>query len=170
MDDAVSVRIAKQMTEHVKGLEAASGAIVERSYGEWEMDLKSPGNWGLQDANKLHIDVVAHTTEQAAELSSRTSLQFEVPVDIGVRQKLGIPEQDAASGLLNVEEIDRLVALTQAIHVGLTRQRLPDFDCAVWLSTRLMAAPITEHLRKLRQFTSIVRVTFRADVEIPVEG
>lgn len=174
MSDAISVQIAKGCRDHIAGADFASGAIVERSYAEWDMNLAgSQEAWELKDADKLHIDVVAHTTEQEHQLSARGRLQFDCPIDIAVRKRLSFQEQDAASGLLNPDEIDSLVKLTEDLHVLFTASRLPDLNCAVWhpqKGTRVLVCPMREHLRELRQFTSIVRVTFRADMKLEVEG
>jgi hypothetical protein len=45
-----------------------------------------------------------------------------------------------------------------------TAARMADFAAGTWVSTELVANPVLEHLHQLRQFTGIVRVTFRANV------
>jgi hypothetical protein len=44
--------------------------------------------------------------------------------------------------------------------------RLSEFDEAVWERTQMLAAFKPSHLRQYRQFTGIVRLTFKAQTDL----
>lgn len=163
-NDSAVVAVAKKLTAYIASQEFASEAEVQRSYAEWDLDLSNAESLELSDPKHLHITIATHTTEQENALSARGKMQFDVPVDIAVRKRLTVTEQEAATGRMQLEEIDNLMKVTEQLHSAVTAKRLPEFDGAVWTSTRVVVAPWRTHLRELRQFTGIVRVTFRADV------
>jgi hypothetical protein len=163
------VEIAKGVERHLaKNLKDAGDFVLNRSYAEWDLDLKN-GDFEIDASEQRRIDVVSHTTDQGTDLSARYRLQFDCPIDIAIRQKLTQTEQDVSTGYLAVEEIDELMGVVQKVHVLCTKERLPGFDSAIWQSTRVVVAPEREHLRTMRQFTGIVRVVFRADLRLTPE-
>lgn len=171
MDDAASVAIAKEVTSKLtKGVD--DGKFVapftpDRNYAEWDAGLTQTDLMQISVDDELRVDVVSHTTEQEAERSARGKLQFNCPIDIAVRKKFKLVDQYADSRI-EVEAIDRLVLLTQQIHVFFTSkpEELLVFESGVHTGTRIMVNPLKEHLRTPRQFTSILRLTFRADVSL----
>jgi len=167
MPEAVSVTVAKFVTSQITAATLSQAdRTIDRSYADWDLEFKNTDSMALSEADKLRIDIASHTTEQAAELSTRGTLKFTAPIDIAVRRKFGSDTLDSATGRIPVAEIDALVLLTQELHVLLTKLRTSDALAAVWETTQLLSNPITEHLRELRQFTSIIRIGFRADVDL----
>src|SRR5690606_27450619 len=158
--DAVVVSVAKALTAHIEAQEFAANAEVQRSYAEWDLDLANAESLQLADPQHTHITIASHTTEQENALSARGKMQFDVPIDIAIRKRLTATEQVAATGRMQLEEQDALMLLVEQVHAACTTKRLPEFDSAVWQSTRIVVAPWRNHLRELRQFTGIVRVTF----------
>ena len=167
MDEAVSVTVAKAVVDTiVNSTLSQPDPVVLRSYAEWDLDLAKMDGLEVAESDKLRIDVVSHTTEQTTELSSRTSRQYLIPIDVAVRKRFGANLQDEVNNRINVEEIDELILLTQELQELFTKLRTADTLNAVWQSTTIVSAPVREHLRELRQFTGIVRIIFRADVTI----
>lgn len=176
MSDAVLVTVAKAVTSRIAAAvaEGEFGTAVftpERTYADWDLELTNIDALDLRDSDKLHVDVVSHTTQQATQLSSRGTIQYTVPVDIAVRRKFGTDKTSDDTGRVAVEEIDKLMLLVQQLHVLFTAQRLvQDFEHAVWDNaaggTNIVAAPVRQHLRELRQFTGIIRIFFRVDVKL----
>lgn len=169
MADAQAVAVAKAVEATIAEANLSKGFNLERGYAEWSLDLSNLSDIAWEEPEDLRIDVVSHMTEQRHELSSRTTMQFLLPIDIAVRQKLGANEQRAATGRVHVEEVDALVKLTEELHLMFAPQRLTDFPCGVWQETSLQTCPNKELLRTHRMFLGIVRVTFRVDVKLPIE-
>lgn len=160
MPEAVSVSVAKGVLAMLAAATLSKTISPERSYADWEMLLE------LAEEDGLRVDVVAVTTEQKTDLSSRGSSQFLIPIDIAVRRKFGVDRQDDDTGRIEIAEIDALCLLVQEIHELFTPLRLVDFTAGVWQENRILVCPIKEHLRLNRQFTGIVRVTFRVDKDV----
>jgi hypothetical protein len=156
MPDAISVAVAKEVTAMLAAADLSQDFEPERSYADWQLELKSAGT--------LRVDVVAVTTKQEVELAARGGAKFyTIPVDIAVRQKFGQAAQDEDTGRIEIATVDELVYLVQEIHELFLPNRLENFQAGVWQETKLIANPLHHHLQKLRQFTGIVRVTFKAE-------
>lgn len=123
----------------------------ERNYADWEVKL--------EELDRLRVDVVLHSTEIETELAVNGYIKYEVPIEIAVRKRFGKGETES-SGRINIEEIDRLVLLVTQIHEFLCKDRLDDYEDAVWVETNIRAAYTPRHLRGFRQFTGIVRTKY----------
>lgn len=102
----------------------------------------------LKSMKALHVSVVPAGLE--LELASRTEAQHDVQIDVGVQKKLSDADNT---------EIDPLMDLVEEIidHVRTTRV----FGTAVWVGTSNSPIYSPEHLSELRQFTSVISLTFR---------
>ena len=130
-----------------------------RSYAEWSMEL--------EDADTLHVDVVPVT--MATELGDRNSLQYLCEVDVGIRQRFSQAGTDERDGRILNTAIDPLVELAEQIGELLSdpaERRLTDYTTATWEATNVLAPYYRDHLREMRQFTSVVRLTYRAFVDL----
>lgn len=155
---SASVQIAQAVVTHITANAMYSQPFTaERSYVDWELEL--------EDQGVLHVDVVANSVESKAELSSRTTVKQTVPVDIAIRKRFGAADQDA-NGRINIQAIDDMMSLVDEIYEVFMPQRLTGFTEAVWKETKLLACPIHEALKKQRQFTAIIQVTFQRDKKI----
>ena len=152
MPDAVAVDIAKKVVTFLQGESFSVAISPERSYADWEMELK--------DAGTLHVDVVAVTTEQKIQLATRGKSRFEVPIDIAIRQKFDVDNQDEDTGRLKLAAVDALMYLTEEVYAAMTQHRLSDALSSIWQETKILVAPEREALRTRRQFTSVVRIHF----------
>jgi len=124
----------------------------ERSYADWELPL--------EDSAELHVDVVPVNSPDF-ELETRGSVSYMPQVDIVIRKRLAHDQQEP-DGTLVLPEIDDLVYLVEEIAEYFVTDRFGDSDTIVWQRTQIVAAFKPSHLRQYRQFTGIVRFTFRA--------
>jgi len=157
MSNAVSVEVAQAVTDQLAAATLSQTINPERNDADWEL--------AMEEASDLHVDVVAVTTDQKIELSSRSTVCFTVPVDIAVRRRFGNDKQDA-KGRVNIAEVDALKLLVQEIFLLFIPQRLTEFPAGAWEETKISVCPLVKHLKDNKQFTGIVRVTFRVDQTI----
>lgn len=160
MAEAVAVSIAKAVEVKIRGTKFEQEFVLQRSYADWDLKLENLDQLEMKDSDKLHVDVVSHSSEQAVEHAARGKLRFTVPIDIAVRRKLGPDDQDSDTGRLKLLAIDELMELTQRMYELFAHQELNGFPEGTQEETTIEVAPFREHLRELRQFTSIVRVVF----------
>jgi hypothetical protein len=104
----------------------------------------------LAQMQDLHVTVVPkRVTSQAAD---RSRSQFEYEIDVAVQKKLDTVDNGA---------IDDLASLTQEIADLFRTQRLEDYPSAMCLKSQIDPVYALEHLDQLRQFTSVITLTFR---------
>jgi hypothetical protein len=162
---AVAVSVADAVVKQIESATLSQQVTPRRSYADWELDLSKSDLLEHREADKLHVDVVAQMTEQRVELAARGGrLKYIIPVDIGVRRKFGADKQNDDTGRIDIAEVDALMLLVQELYELFMPQRLTEFPFAVWDGenggTRILAAPVRDHLRKMRQFTGLIRVVF----------
>lgn len=168
--DAVQVEVADAVVAAIQASEFKNDFTPERSYADWELKLEEMDLLVLRDIDKLHVDVVSHTTEQQQDVSARGQVRYLAPVDIAVRRKFGHDKQVEDTGRIKLKEIDALILLVQKIAQLFTfaSLELPSYAGAVWDNdnggTQILFNPDTKMLREKRQFTGLVRVFFRIDV------
>lgn len=158
--EAVEVSVAKGVVAQLAAANLSRPITPVRSWADWIAPLETD-NTCKEDV--LYVDVVPVATAQEVEASSRATLAYTVPIDIAVRRKFGPDWQDQETLRINVREVDAMMFLVQEIHELFTLARMQDFEAGTWLETKRLVAPHKPHLRDLRQFTGIVRVTFRVD-------
>ena len=159
MSEAISVSVAKEVTRLLAAGSFSQVIAPERSYADWEKPLEADDDC---PCGRLLIDVVANTAQQRMEMASRGVLTYTMPVDIAIRKRFGAEHQSDQTGRISVAQYDAMALLTQEIHEYCVQLRLTDFDSAVWRETMIVVSPNTDHLRQMRQWTSVVRVTFDA--------
>ncbi|HQL76235.1 MAG TPA: hypothetical protein PLD58_23890 [Phycisphaerae bacterium] len=107
----------------------------------------------LADMKTLHVSVVPKGVEMQG--ASRTLVQHDYQIDVGVQKKLPTnPSGDNA-------EIDALMALVEEIADFFRQRRLQALPNVVWVQTQNLPIYSLEHLEQLRQFTSVLTLTFR---------
>jgi hypothetical protein len=158
IQDAVAVAVTKGVLSMLERstLPQIYSFTPERSYADWDLELK--------DFDKLRVDVVCNSTAQVPGLEARGKVSLRVPVDIATRKRFSVGEQDDDTGRIDVAEVDRLMKLTEQLYVELIARRGSE---SVWTDLKILAAPIHKHLRDLRQFTSVIRVTFKETWQLP---
>lgn len=144
-----------------------------RSYADWDLPLD-------MDDCELHVDVVPFSAKPSPE--TRGSKEYSVSVDVCIRKKLGFDEQHSETGEIVNEEVDALVELTEQVgeyfaYDGPLEGRLPDVPEASWSmdtgssfreasgGTDFKAMYDRDHLRELRQYTALIRLSYRVTKE-----
>jgi len=104
----------------------------------------------LQDMKDLHVSVVPKGV--VITKSDRSRNTNDVQIDVAVQKKF--EKGDAA-------EIDPLVNLVEEIADFFRLRRLSSYPNAHWIKTEHAPIYAQEHWDELRQFTSVLTLTFR---------
>ena len=104
----------------------------------------------LAEMKDLHVSVVPRGI--GVEQIARDKGAFDYRVDVAVQKKFA--KGDAA-------ELDPLVALAEEIAESFRGKRLPGMPGAAWVKTEHSPVYAQEHMQELRQFTSVMTLTFR---------
>lgn len=159
MPDAVVVAIAKAVTTELATATLSRAIEPLRSYADWAKPLDDE----LPECGPLLVDVVPVSTKQESELQNSSELRYLVPIDIAVRQRFGTELIDKDTKRIAITEIDALMLLVQEIHELFTPKELTDLPDATWKRSSVLVSPHVRHLRESRQFTGVVRVTYRME-------
>lgn len=154
MTTAVIVDIAEKIKDALNAANLSQSFTAVRSYADWDE--------ALEDFDTLHVDVVPVQNGPATSLDDRSELDYTVEVDVAVRFRFGVTEQDSTTGRVDVDEVDALILLLQEIAEFFTTDRLTDTNAAIWQGTDIKSSWSRKHLREMRQFFGFVRVTFLA--------
>ena len=107
----------------------------------------------LSQLRELTVSVVPRGVQ--VQSITRKLSQYDCEVDIGVQQKLTVPQ----------DEIDPVVkdlsGLVQQIADYLQRQPLTDMPYAIWIKVENVPIYDPEHLANQRVFTSVLTLTYR---------
>ena len=101
----------------------------------------------LSEMDSLHVTVVPREIESAA--LDRTRDSHDVKIDIAIQQRVASLENDA---------VDPLMALVREIADFLNRRNVGD---AAWKKTENKPVYSPEHLREMKQFTSVLTLTYQ---------
>jgi hypothetical protein len=104
----------------------------------------------LAEMTDLHVTVVPRGVEVSQ--AARGKVQFDCKVDVAVQKKF--EKGDAA-------ELDPLMELASEIAEIFRAKHLEDFPEAAWIKTEHAPVYAQEHMQELRQFTSVMTLTFR---------
>ncbi len=107
-------------------------------------------SFDLCEMKELHVSVVPKGIEVSQ--AGRNTGSFDYKIDIGVQRKYA--EESAA-------ELDPLMALVEEIAELFRFKRLARLPEAAWIKTEHACVFAQEHMRELRQFTSVLTLTFR---------
>lgn len=154
---AVSVGVAQAVTDMLAAATLSQGFTPERSYADWDLELED---------SRLHVDVAAVINKQECFQLTRGKKRFTIPIDVAVRRRFKTDKQDDETGRIEIEEIDALVLLVEEIHGLLWKVSLDGFSSAVWEKLEIPACPALPHLKTMKQFIGIVRVTFVVDKDL----
>ena len=116
----------------------------------------------LEDADTLKVDVVPVGVRPERE--NRGEIAWDSTCDIGVRYRFGTDEQDEDTGKTRNRHIHELFYLEQEIIQYLVRSsRLQYYDLARLMEFDIRVTWVPKHLEEWRQFTGILRVTYRSE-------
>ena len=106
----------------------------------------------LQEVKDLVVTVVANARSETPV--SRADDEVDYTIDVGVQKKI--------SGDVNTSgEVDALLALVLEVAAFLNRHRLTEAADMTWVGTKNDPIYYPEHLLNLRQFTSVLSVSYR---------
>ena len=115
----------------------------------FEAERVSLPEFDLADMQDLHVTVVPRQVESTTLDRGRDN--HDAKVDVAIQKKVAS---------LGNEEIDPLMALVREVADYLNRRPLAAVG-AVWRKTENAPVYSPEHLREMRQFTSVLTVTYR---------
>jgi hypothetical protein len=138
---AVVTDIAAAVVAELNAATFSQPVTAERSYFP---------QFDLPEMKTLHVTVVPK--EVASGVSDRSRKQGEYSVDIAVQKKLSSDDN---------ADIDPLVALVEEIADHFHARRLAAYPNAVWLKTEQIVLYAPDHMADLRQFTSVLTLTYR---------
>lgn len=138
---ATTAEIAQAVVESLNATAFSRPFTAERAY----LPI-----FDLGEMATLHVTVVA--AGRSLKPVCRAHLEVEHRIEIAVQQKL------AGEGL---SDCDPLLDLVGEIADHFTGQRLAGAPEAAWVKTEHAPLVAPEHLNELRQFTSVLTVTYR---------
>jgi len=138
---SVAVEIAEAVKTELNAEAFGMAFTAERAYLP---------EYDLQDMSVLTVTVVPKAMD--GERVARSAEQVDYQIDVGVQKKLATA---------SVAEIDALMALVQEIADRLRFRRLAEKPDALWVRTQNEPVYSVEHLSQLRQFTSVLTLTYR---------
>ena len=106
--------------------------------------------YDLAEMKDLHVTVVPKGVE--IDVSSRTLAQHDYSIDIAVQKRLSGDDQS---------DMDGLMGLVEEVADFFRQRRLAAYPNAVWARTENMPIYAPEHMEQMRQFTSVLTLTFR---------
>lgn len=110
----------------------------------------------LPDVQTMKVTVVPGAISPMAGEASRRAMQHDYQIHVGIQKKL------ADTGDEEKAELDALMGLVQEIATHLERKRLDACEDVKWVTQENDPVFLPEHLERLRQFTSVLTVTYRA--------
>ncbi len=132
----------------------ADAVVVELNAGGFSQPLTAARcylpKFDLAEMKDLHVTVVPKGV--AVTAGSRNHNQHDYQIDVAVQKRL------AAGGN---GEIDVLMSLVDEIADHFRLKRLDNLQAAVWVKTQHEPIYAQEHLDQMRQFTSVMTLTFR---------
>lgn len=132
----------------------ADAVVTEINAGEFSQSVEADRSYlpvfDLQEMDDLHVTVVPRSVTTLP--GGRAHNQHDYAIDVAIQKKL-----DAVSN----DDIDTLLGLVQELADQFRFKRLTDYADAVWLKTENVPLYSPEHLEQLRQFTSVLTITFR---------
>ena len=135
-------------------VDIADAVVAELNAGQFSQAFTAVRSYrpqyDLSEMTTLHVTVVPKGVEMVTV--SRNSVQHDVSVDVAVQKKLET-ESNA--------EIDPLMALVEELADFFRLRRLAACPNAVWMKTENEPVYSPGHLEELRQFTSVLTLTFR---------
>ena len=135
-------------------VDIAEAVVAELNAGEFSQAFSAQRlyrpQFDLAEMKDLHVTVVPKGV--ATSIASRSGVQCDVSVDVAVQKKLESESSD---------EIDPLMNLVEEIADFFRQRKLSQYPKASWVATANEPVYSPGHLEELRQFTSVLTVTFR---------
>ena len=141
------IEIADAVTSTLNAATFGQDFTAERTY---------VATFELPDLKRLKVTVVPRSKLPAAEAHTRGATRHDYAISVAVQKKF------QEIGGVEKTEIDALMLLVEEIAGYLERRPLATCPDAKWIGTENAPVFIPEHIDELRQFTSVLTVTYRA--------
>lgn len=139
-------------------IEISDAVVAKLNAGPFSIPFQAERHYkptfDLVEMKDLRVTVVPRGVELSG--ASRSTAQTDVQIDIGIQRKL---PADAAN---DAAEIDALMRLVEEIADFFRTHRLSACPNVSWVRTENRPIYSPEHIEQLRQFTSVLTLTFRA--------
>lgn len=113
----------------------------------------------MEELDTLHVDVIVPQDWSDYQLESRGTDQATVAIDIAIRKRFGLEQQNQAAGGVQETEVDRLYTLAIDMARYFSTDRFEGVE-ANWNATDLVQAYDSEQLINDRQFTAVITLEF----------
>lgn len=150
------IQLADAVVEALNDHDFGVDFTAERSYADWDLSLS--------DSGVVHVDVVpvGHPT---SELDTRSSVGYQLTVDVGIRKRFTAEEQDDETGRIELDAVDEMVELVELFvefFYASPNRSLADADQASIAAdgVAVRSTWIRPHLKDKRQFTALMRLTY----------
>jgi len=132
------------------------GVEFELSRGYLDVDAT------LEELDRLRVDVVVPEAWDDHELDTKADELYVATIDVAIRKRFGLEQENQAAGGLRTEAIDELVNVVSTMARYFTADRLSAFDTenVSWQSMQLAQLYSRKQLSESRQFTAILEFTF----------
>ena len=107
----------------------------------------------LSQLRELTVSVVPRGVQ--VQSITRKLSQYDCQVDIGIQQKLTVPQDQIDTAVKD------LSGLVQQIADYMQRQPLTDMQYAIWIKVENVPIYDPDHLAQQRVFTSVLTLTYR---------
>ena len=107
----------------------------------------------LSQLRELTVSVVPRGVQ--VQSITRKLSQYDCQVDIGIQQKLTVPQDQIDTAVKD------LSGLVQQIADYMQRQPLTDMQYAIWIKVENVPIYDPDHLAQLRVFASVLTLTYR---------
>jgi hypothetical protein len=107
----------------------------------------------LSQLRELTISIVPRGVQ--VQSITRKLSQYDCQVDIGIQQKLTVPQDEIDPA------VKELSGLVQQLADYLQRQPLTDMPYAIWIKVENVPIYDPDHLSNQRVFTSVLTLTYR---------
>jgi len=143
MSEATTVSVAEAVLAEITGDAELlpSDAIVARGYNP---------KFALEDMDTLHVTVVPRAVERRR--ITRTLTERDLRIDISIQRRVGDDDQD---------QLDAMMLQAEQVLDFLDGRELAQYPEAVFVEIANDPVYIQEHLDQMRQFTSVLTVTYR---------
>lgn len=135
-------------------IDIADAVVAELNAASFSLPLVAARHYvpsfELQDMKTLHVSVVPKAVEVTSGDRGRNTCEFQIDVAVQKKFETG----DAA-------EIDSLMTVVEEISNLFRLRRLTAYPAAHWTKTEYLSIYSREHWEELRQFTSVLTLTFQ---------
>lgn len=127
---------------------------IERSYLDIDADL--------EQLDRLRVDVAVPEEWDEHNLDTIADEAYVVTIEVAIRKRFNLEQQNQAAGGIQTREIDKLVNFASSMARYFTADRLSALDTAnvSWKSMQLAQLYSRKQLAESRQFTAILEFTF----------